>query len=62
MNNNDNDKNLQKALSLIKHLTARKVSAFGVILVRIQSECGKLRTKINPNTDTFYAVSSRSMF
>ena len=24
---------------------------------RIQSECGKIRTRINPNMDTFYAVS-----
>ena len=23
---------------------------------RIQSECGKMRTRITPNTDTFYAV------
>ena len=47
----------------------KKVSVFGVILVlifphsdwirrdtRIQSECGKMRTRIPPNTDTFYAV------
>ena len=26
---------------------------YGVSL-RIQSECGKMRTKITPNTDTFY--------
>ena len=24
--------------------------------VRIQSECGKMRTRITPNTNTFYAV------
>ena len=47
---------------------AWKVSVFGVILVHIfqhldwmwteciQSECGKMRTRITPNTDTFYAV------
>ena len=28
---------------------------YGVSL-RIQSECGKMRTRITPNTDTFYAV------
>ena len=28
---------------------------YGVSL-RIQSECGKMRTKITPNTNTFYAV------
>ena len=30
--------------------------SYGVSL-RIQSECGKIRTRITPNTDTFYAVS-----
>ena len=30
---------------------------FGVILVCIQSESGKRRTRITPNTDTFYAVA-----
>ena len=24
--------------------------------LRIQSKCGKMRTRITPNTDTFYAV------
>ena len=44
--------------------TAKKVSVFGVILVRIfphsdsaslhiQSKCGKIRTRITPNADTF---------
>ena len=32
------------------------MSVFGVILVRIQSECGKMRTRITPKTDIFYAV------
>ena len=38
-------------------------SVFGLITerysvsLRIQSECGKLSTRITPNTDTFYAVS-----
>ena len=35
---------------------AWKVSVFGVILVCIQSECGKIRTRITLNTDTFYAA------
>ena len=45
----------------------KKVSIFAVNLVsifphshevylRIQSECGKIRTRLNPNTDTFHAV------
>ena len=36
-----------------------KVSVFGVILVRIQSECGKIRTRITPNTDTVYVLYVR---
>ena len=28
------------------------------ISLRIQSECGKMQTRITPNTDTFYAVLS----
>ena len=28
------------------------------VSLRIQSECGKMWTRINPNTDTFHAVSS----
>ena len=31
---------------------AWKMSLFGVV----QSECGRMRTRITPNTDTFYAV------
>ena len=45
--------------------TAQKVSVLGVILVRIfryglflriQSECGRMRTSITPNTGTFHVV------
>ena len=36
--------------------TAWRVSVFGVILVRIQSKCGKIRTRVTPNMDSFYAV------
>ena len=36
--------------------TAQKVSVFGVILVPIQSEYGKIRTRITPNLDTFNTV------
>ena len=47
--------------------TVWEVSVFGVILVRIfphsdwirrdmEYECGKLRTRITPNTDTFHTV------
>ena len=32
------------------------------ISVRIQSECGKIGTRITPNTDTFYAVFSFCFF
>ena len=33
------------------------MSVFGVIVVCIQSECGKIWTRITPNVDTFHAVS-----
>ena len=42
--------------------TSWKVSLFGDILVRIQSECGKMRTRITPTTDTFYAVWSAKAY
>ena len=32
------------------------MSVLGVILVRIQSECGKIRTRITLNTDTYHPV------
>ena len=38
-------------------ITARKVPVFGVFLVRIKSECGKIRSRKNQNMDTFYVVS-----
>ena len=38
--------------------TLREVSIFGVFLVRIQSECGKIRTRKTPNTDIFHAVAT----
>ena len=31
---------------------------YGEISLRIQFECGKMRTRINSNTDTFYAMLS----
>ena len=45
--------------------TAQKVSVFGVILVRIfpafsrirmRENAAKMRTRVTPNTNTFYAV------
>ena len=39
-----------------RDIIAQKVSVFGVILVRIQSECRKMRIRITPNTNTIYAV------
>ena len=32
------------------------MSVFGFFLVRIQSECEKIRTRKTPNTDAFHAV------
>ena len=34
------------------HFTER----YGRVSLRIQSKCGKIRTRMTPNTDTFYAV------
>ena len=45
--------------SYIKPL--REKVRFGVILVRIQSEYGKMRTRISPNSDTFLTVTSISI-
>ena len=28
------------------------------VSLRIQSKCGKIRARITPNTDTFYAVGA----
>ena len=36
--------------------------AFGLNTVHIQSECGKILTRITPNTDTFYAVVESQNF
>ena len=30
--------------------------------IHIQSECGKILTRITPNTETFYAVHSNNIF
>ena len=38
------------------------MSVFGVILVRIHSECRKILTRITSNTDTFYAVLTFELF
>ena len=40
----------------LNDFTAWKVSVFRVILVRIQSESGKIQTRITPNTDTLRSV------
>ena len=51
--------------SIEKTTTTWKVSVFGVILVvslRIQSECGKILSRIIPNTDTSHAVYLNDIF
>ena len=42
----------------IRSYSGQHFRAFGLNKerYRIQSECGKMRTRITPNTDTFYAV------
>ena len=43
-----------------KRIHIRSLPAFGPerysVSLHIQSECGEIRTKKTPNTDTFYAV------
>ena len=43
-------------LELVCSAFCRNWTEYAVSL-RIQSECGKMQTRITPNTDTFYAVS-----
>ena len=43
-------------LQTIYNSKAIEMSVFRVIPVRIQTECGKIRTRITPNMDTFHAV------
>ena len=46
----------------IRNYSGPHFPAFGLnterygVSLRIQSECGNMRTRITPNTDTFYAV------
>ena len=50
----------------IRSYSGTHFPAFGLnmerysVSLRNQSECGKIRTRITPNTDTFYAVSVAS--
>ena len=52
----------------IRSYSGPHFAAFGLdteryfAFLRIQSECGKKRTRIAPNTDTFYAVSRAKKF
>ena len=45
---------------LIRSFFSPYFLAFGLysVRIRIQSECGKIRTRKTPNTDSFYAVKS----
>ena len=58
---------MQKVKHSVQNVRIRNYSgphflAFGLnterygVSLRIQSECGKIRTRTTPNTDTFYAV------
>ena len=50
-----NEKNKKKMKSKQKW-TDIVLAAYHSLSLRIQFECGKMRTRITPNTDTFYAV------
>ena len=66
----EKDKNL-KAIQCVKsvhiwsysgpHFHALGLMQYSASL-RIQSECGKMRTRITPNTETFYAVIKMCSF
>ena len=45
----------------IRSFSGPYFTAFGLNTESIQSECGKIRIRKTPNTDTFYAVYSRSI-
>ena len=47
---------LGRILAHLETYTVQDVSVFGVFLVCIQSEFGKIQTKKTPNTATFHAV------
>ena len=55
-------------MSVFRVILVRIFSALGLnterygVSFRIQSKCGKMRTNITPNTDTFYAVSHHIQF
>ena len=59
--NNQYNKHCLKSVR-IRSYSGPYFSAFGVNMERygaflhIQSECGKIRTRITPNTDTFHLV------
>ena len=50
----------------IQSFSGPRCSAFGFntarygVLLRIQSKCGKIRTRITPNTDTYHAMTYSS--
>ena len=41
----------------IRSYSGPHIPAFGLNTENIQSKCGKIQTKITPNTGTFYAVA-----
>ena len=43
-------------LQNIKLTLRKKMLVFGVVLVRFQSKCGIMRSRIAPTTNTFYSV------
>ena len=52
---------LESFWSLFSHIWTECVERYGVS-PRIHSECRKMRTRISPGTDTFYAVMSPRKF
>ena len=42
----------------IRSFSSPYFPTFGLVSLRVQSKCGKIRTRITPNTDTFHSLQN----
>ena len=47
---------LKMEITVCAIVAQQQIQSESVQVLRIQSECGKMRTRKTPNTDTFHAV------
>ena len=59
LNVNPHCYNLRDISQFVAH--TKNLELIPSVSLRIQSKCGKIRTRITPNTDTFYAVDSHKI-